>query len=286
MSSQSFAENLFPLADASATQPRSKPHSPFSPLVGWFATWWSSENEDREAAKTNCSLGPDLDLFASPINPSDMSNARPTIHTTDTSAMALRDDDASETCIPLVQSYKDGLTKEEFDYVVNSLLEYLEEAELASPESGREEYAYYAPENAERRLRHGVWYVPFVRLLGSLMLTDALRSPESPIYLMHDSEDGDNLCEAETPEMGEAYKRQSLELARTTHIVPIYAESVSGLCSCVMTTANYALCSSMTKTGIHIASSLSSKAWMNDERLMSRLECTSVLFRSGLLCRV
>ena len=78
--------------------------------------------------------------------------------------IALRDDDDDDASImrmPLGQPHKDDLTKEEVDYVVNSLLEYLEEAKVASPESGCEEYEYYTREYTKRRLRHGLWYLPF-----------------------------------------------------------------------------------------------------------------------------
>ena len=61
------------------------------------------------------------------------------------------------------------------------------------------------------------------------MLTHRPRLPESPLYLTYGSEDGGNLTDAETLEMGEAYNRKSLELVRTTRIVPIYADLVSNL---------------------------------------------------------
>ena len=161
MSLQSLAKNLFPLADASAIQPRSRLQSPFSPLVGWLATWLSSE--DYGTTKTNRLPVPDLDLFVSPINPPKPPNTSPAFHSADASAMAQRDDDALGMRVPFNQACEDGLTKEEFDYVVNSLLEYLEEAKLASPESGCEEYEYYAPENTEGMQRHGLWYPPSLR---------------------------------------------------------------------------------------------------------------------------
>ena len=95
----------------------------------------------------------DPDPFISPVS---SSNTPPTVHTTDTADITLHDDndnDATlETCSSLNQPHKHGLTKEEFDCVVNSLLEYLEEAEIASPESGCEEYEYHSPENAKRKL--------------------------------------------------------------------------------------------------------------------------------------
>lgn len=106
----------------------------------------------------------DPDPFISPVS---SSNTPPTVHTTDTAGITLHDgddnddDDAPEMRIPHNQPHKHGLTKEEFDDVVNSLLEYLEEAEIASPESGCEEYEYYSPENAERELHYGPWYALF-----------------------------------------------------------------------------------------------------------------------------
>ena len=163
MPHQSFAETLFSLADASATQPRSRLQSPFSPLVGWLATLWAS---NRKAAKRDHCLIPEPILFTSPASLHEPSNTPPMVHSADITDtdIALRDDDdddASVMRIPLGQPHKDGLTKEEVDYVVNSLLEYLEEAKVASPESGCEEYEYYAREFTGRRLRHGLWYLPF-----------------------------------------------------------------------------------------------------------------------------
>jgi hypothetical protein len=156
--------SLVSLANASATQLRRKlhsPFSPFSPLVGWLATWWPSE--DHGSARTDHFLVPDPDLFISPlITFPQPSNGTP--DSADVSSVAWYDndkddeDDVSEVCNPFGQPHRDGLTKDEFDYVVNSLLKFLEEAELASPESGCEEYEYYAPENTERGLRHGLWY--------------------------------------------------------------------------------------------------------------------------------
>lgn len=163
MSLRSLAENLFPRADASATQPQRKRHSTFSPIVGWLATLWAPE--DRKTAKMDHSLVHDPGLFISPVSSSD---TPPVVHTPDTAGMTMHDDDnddnddASEMCISLTHPHKHGLTKQEFDYVVNSLLEYLEEAELASPESGCEEYEYYAPTNNERRLYPELWYAPFI----------------------------------------------------------------------------------------------------------------------------
>jgi len=49
------------------------------------------------------------------------------------------------------------------------------------------------------------------------------RSPESPLYLAHDSEDEESVSEAETLELDWVYDRASLELMR------IQAELVSGL---------------------------------------------------------
>lgn len=149
--------------------------------------------------------------------------------------MTLHDDDnddASEMRISLAHPHKHGLTKQEFDYVVNSLLEYLEEAELASPESGCEEYEYYAPANNERRLYPELWYAPFIIpmvILFGVHPHASFRSPESPLYLEHDSEEEDDLSEAETLEMDEVYDRASLELVRTSCRVPIHAKVVSGL---------------------------------------------------------
>ena len=233
MSPRSLAQALVPLADASATQPRSKLHSPFSPLVGWLATWLSSEGRGREAAKTDRFLVPDPDLFISPVTFPELSDPVPPIaaHSTATDgpsmSIALRDD-VSEMRVPLIQPRKDGLTEDEFDYVVNSLLEYLEDAELASPESGCEEYEYYSLEKTQRRLRHGLWYSSTRSVVVLVVLTRAPRSPESSLYPMDDSEDEDDFGEAETPEMDEAYERKSLELVRTARIVPLRAELVSG----------------------------------------------------------
>ena len=207
-------------AEASATQPRRKHHS-LSPLVGWLTTLWKPEN--RQKAKMDHVLVHGPGLFNSPVS---SSNALPTIHTTDD------DDDASDMRISLAHPHKHGLTNEEFDYVVNSLLEYLEEAELASPESGYEEYEYYAPENTERRLRHGPWYalfVPMVVLIGVHPPPTPLRSPESPLYLENDSEDEGDLSEAETLEMDETFDRESLELVRTSCRIPSHVGLVSGL---------------------------------------------------------
>ena len=156
-------------ADASATQPRRRLQSPFEPLVGWLATLWAS---DRKAAKRHHCLIPEPVLLTSPACSPEPSNTPPTLPSTDITDIALRDDgdddhndDASGMRIPLSHSPKDGLTKEEVDYVVNSLLEYLEEAKVASPESGCEEYEYYGPENTSRRLRHGLWYLPCLESL-------------------------------------------------------------------------------------------------------------------------
>jgi hypothetical protein len=164
---QSFPETLIGLGDASATQPRNRLQSPFSPLVGWLATLWA----ERKAAKRNHRLMPEPVLFTSRTSFHEPSNTLPA--STDIIAPRNEDDyndDASDMRIPLSQSHNDGLTKEEVDYVVNSLLEYLEEAKVASPESGCEEYEYYASEDVGRRLRHGLWYDPF---LESLFLLDA-----------------------------------------------------------------------------------------------------------------
>ena len=153
-----MSSQTLPLApDASATQPHRKRHRhSLSPLVGWLATLWKREN--RETAKMDHSLVRDPGLL---ISPGSSSSAPPTVHaTTDDD-----DDDAPEMHISFTQSHKHGLTEEEFDYVVNSLLKYLEEAELASPESGCEEYEYYAPNNTERRLHYGPWYAPFIPMV-------------------------------------------------------------------------------------------------------------------------
>lgn len=168
---QSVAEALSSLADASATQPRSRLQSPFSPLVGWLATLWAS---DRKAAKRDHYLIPEPTLFTSPASLHEPSNTLPSVHSTDITGMALHDEDdyddsASDMHIPLSRSlplshsHKDGLTEEEVDYVVNSLLEYLEETKVASPESGCEDYENYVPGYAGRRLRHGLWYLPFLQ---------------------------------------------------------------------------------------------------------------------------
>lgn len=167
MSLQSLAEALVPLADASATQPRSKLHSPFSPL-GWL-TMWSSEG--RETARTDRFLVPDPDLFISPVinfNFSESSNHQTlsVLRTADSPGIALHDGNCEDgqQCISR-QSHKEGLTKEEFDYVVNSLLKFLEEAEVASPESECEEYKCDASEDTDHSLGHGLWYAPPFRSL-------------------------------------------------------------------------------------------------------------------------
>ena len=49
------------------------------------------------------------------------------------------------------------------------------------------------------------------------------------MYLEHDSEEEDDLSEAETLEMDEVYDRASLELVRTSCRVPIHVKVVSGL---------------------------------------------------------
>jgi hypothetical protein len=167
---QTLAETPFPLTDVSATQPRSRLQSPFSPLVGWLVRLWASEG--RKAAKKDHHLIPESYHFTSPASFYEYPNSPPTAHSTGTASHDDDgdDDDASDMRILLNQPHKDGLTKEEVNYVVNSLLEYLEEAEVASSESGCEEYEYYAPENTARRLRHGLWYFPFLR---SLFLLDA-----------------------------------------------------------------------------------------------------------------
>jgi hypothetical protein len=162
MTLQALAESLIPLA---ATQPRDRLHSPFSPLVGWLATLWLSEERNR--ANKNLFFVPDPDLFIFPAN-----DPPPTVRSIGSPCIAPcgNDDDddnnnneVSEKRIPLVQPQKDGLTKEEFDYVVNSLLEYLEEAKLAPPESGYEECRHYVHENTERMLRNNPWYAPLLR---------------------------------------------------------------------------------------------------------------------------
>ena len=58
-------------------------------------------------------------------------------------------------------------------------LSYLEEAEIASPESGCEEYEYYSPENAERKLHHGPWYALFYSI-GSFFFFLGVHPP-SPL---------------------------------------------------------------------------------------------------------
>jgi hypothetical protein len=180
---QSFPEMLIALGDASATQPRSRLRSPFSPLVGWLATLWA----ERRAAKRDRRIVPEPVLFTSRASSHEPSNMPPTVHsTTDITGIAPHDehdydDNASDMRIPLSQSHNDGLTKEEVDYVVNSLLEYLEEAKVASPESGCEEYEYYASEDVGRRLRHGLWYVPF---LESLFLLDVDLHSQVPSVIL------------------------------------------------------------------------------------------------------
>ena len=167
MSPQSLAKILFPLAGASATQPRSKIRSPFSPLVGWLATLWPPQR--RKKAKKDRSLVPEPPHITSPITFHEPKTP-PIIYSTD--GITSRDDDngddeydASELPGTLSPSFEQGLTKEELDYVVNALLEYLEEAKVASPESSHEEYEDYAPVHNRRRLRHGLWCAPFLRSL-------------------------------------------------------------------------------------------------------------------------
>ena len=163
MPHQSLAEILSSLADASATQPRGRLQSPFSPLVGWLATLWASDR--RKAAKRGHSIIPEPVLFTSPASLHQPSDTHPSLPSTDTAAIALHDDNdndnddddddnASDMFLPLSH----GLTDEDVEYVVNSLLEYLEEGKAASPESGCEDYEYYARGNT-RRLRHGLWFV-------------------------------------------------------------------------------------------------------------------------------
>lgn len=149
MPPKSLTETLFPLADAS-TLPRSKLHSPFSPLVGWLSTLWALEDHDR--ARMDTFLYPGEEFFVSPADFPEPPNAPPPSYSVDTTA-SYDDRDASERSSPLIWPHKYGLTEKEFDYVVTSLLEYLEEAEL---ESGCEEYEYYAPENTAP---HDLWYV-------------------------------------------------------------------------------------------------------------------------------
>ena len=163
MPRQSIAETLTSLADASATQPRGRLQSPFSPLVGWLATLWAS---DRKAAKRGRSIIPEPVLFTSPASLHQPSDAPPSVHSIDNTGIALHDgndgddddDEASDMLPPLSQ----GLTEEDVDYVVNTLLEYLEEAKVASPESGCEDYEYYVRGKPGRKLRHGLWYVPSI----------------------------------------------------------------------------------------------------------------------------
>ena len=253
MSPQSLAETLFPIADASATLPRSKLHSPSSPLAGWLAALWAPEDHETAIMDTFLFLGEES--FVSPIDFPEPPNAPPSVHSV---GSASRDDnDASERSRPLTRPHKHGLTEKEFDYVVSSLLEYLEEAEL---ESGCDEYEYYDPANIECRLPRDLWYAPC--LLQSsfylMLTTHATRSPDSPLCLVHDSEDEDDLSEAESLETDGAYDRVSLECLGTACLVPNHAEFVSGLVVPCNAT-NHALCSPMATMGIPINSSLSSK---------------------------
>lgn len=176
MSPQSLAKTLFPRAKASATQPRRKIQSPFTPLVGWLAALWASKG--RKKAQKDRSLVPEPHHFTTPVTVHEEPTTPPIVHSTDSVGMTSRNDDghsdydASEMPFPLSQAFERGLTKEELDYVVDALLAYLEEGKAASPESGLEDYEYYAQERRPnvRRLRHGLWYVPS---LWSLALFDA-----------------------------------------------------------------------------------------------------------------
>jgi hypothetical protein len=62
------------------------------------------------------------------------------------------------------------------------------------------------------------------------MLTFTPRSPASSLYVLQDSEDGDDRSDAETLEMDEAYDRASLELSRTECYVPELVSVLSFLC--------------------------------------------------------
>ena len=164
MSPQSLVIPLFPLAKASATQPRRKIPSPISHLVGWLTTLWASKG--RKRAKKERSLVPDpphstpVTLYEEPETPL-------AIYATDSDGLTSRDGDhghdALGTPISLSQFVGHDLTQEELDYVVDALLVYLEEGKAAPPDSGREEHEYHTPERTGRRLRHGLWCVLSLR---------------------------------------------------------------------------------------------------------------------------
>lgn len=101
------------------------------------------------------SLLPDEEFFVSTADFPDPPNAPPSVHSVDTASCD--DSYASERSSPLIRPHKCGLTEKEFDYVVDSLLEYLEEAEF---ESGYEESEYYDPEDTEYGLPHDLWCAP------------------------------------------------------------------------------------------------------------------------------
>ena len=167
MPSKSLAKTLFPFAGASATQPRNKIRSSFSPLVGWLTSLWASKRQKK--AKKNRSLVAEPHHSTSPVTVHEEPETPPTIDTTDGFGTTSRDDangdddhDASEMPHPLSQYFERRLTKEELDYAATALLQFLEEGKAASPGSGHEEYEYCAPAHTGRRLRHGLWCAPFL----------------------------------------------------------------------------------------------------------------------------
>jgi hypothetical protein len=105
-----------------------------------------------------------------------------------------------------------GLTKEELDYLVTTLLNYLEEGNRASPESGFGDYENGILENTECRPRHGLWYAPLIQSLFGSRPTRTIRSPGSPTDVVYDNGDDGNLSEVAKLE---ADDRVSLELVRT-----------------------------------------------------------------------
>lgn len=106
---------------------------------------------------------------------------------------------------------------------------------------------------------------------------------------MHDSEDEDDLSEAESLELDGVYDRVSLTSVGAGCLVPNHTELVSDCVLLCVITADHALCSPMTTMGIPINSSLSSKEKviiMNDGWIVSPLRCICATHRSSLFCRV
>lgn len=61
-----------------------------------------------------------------------------------------------------------------------------------------------------------------------VLTTHTARSPVSPLYLMNDSEDEDDISEVESLERGGLYDRASLSSVAAACLVPNHAELVSG----------------------------------------------------------